>query len=120
MKFSIIFLFSFLATSTQIFKYETDKEISINVGEIFQISLDSNPTTGYRWEIVNVLKKLTIPSDEPNGDFIRGPRKIVGSRGKQIFTFEAIAPGKEEIKFAYKRSWESTSETLGTIFVSIK
>lgn len=82
---------------------EMQKEMSINVGDILNFELDSNPTTGYEWvleydrTILNLIKSSFIESEK---------KGIVGASGKQRFRFKAIRKGTSTIIFSYKRAWE--------------
>jgi len=79
--------------------------IEVTVGEEFTISLDSNPTTGYSWELTGPLpawleligsEYIPTPTDPP----------MVGSGGIEEWTFRANAAGTATITFEYRRPWE--------------
>ena len=90
---------------------KADYEISKN--EIFEISLISNPTTGYSWKWAN--KKPTSLLDTIGKSYIPTKVKdgIVGSGGTEIYKFKGNIVGIDTVKFEYCRSWEpnSTVET---------
>lgn len=72
-------------------------------GDNFSVILETNPTTGYKWEldfdpiyIQLVDRKYTPRSQEP----------IVGAGGDETFNFLALKPGETEITFSYLRPWE--------------
>ena len=80
------------------------KPILVTVGQEFEITLPSNPTTGYRWAIdqapdarlVRVLKSYYKRSDS----------KLMGAGGNMTWTFKALAAGQTEMKLKYARPWE--------------
>ena len=79
-------------------------QIAAQVGEEFIIALDSNPTTGYRWEahydnsILQLIDRWFSPS---------GPG--IGSGGIERFRFRCLAVGESQVRLMYKRSWEKIS-----------
>jgi inhibitor of cysteine peptidase len=83
------------------------KPIKVTVGQEFKISLQSNPTTGYRWQFAKapdekILKLLREDYEHPNSN-------LAGAGGKQIWTFKALAYGKTTLELNYIRSWETNS-----------
>jgi inhibitor of cysteine peptidase len=83
---------------------KNNHEIKTKVGEIFSIELESNPTTGYKWEESFDKKKVKLI--DKNFDL---PSSAFGAAGKEIFTFEALSEGISTIQLDYKRAWESES-----------
>lgn len=73
-------------------------------GGEFAISLESNPTTGYSWEIasppdpevVELLDAAYRPPETPR----------IGAGGRQVWTFRAAGSGETEIALEYLRPWE--------------
>ena len=82
-------------------------EVTLATGQQLIVTLESNETTGYTWNLsaisdTNVIHKvrnqylIPTPSDPP----------IVGQGGISIWTFEALAPGTATISMKEIRSWE--------------
>ena len=78
------------------------------------VTLEGNPTTGYTW--VYTLPPETVIR-EVSHEYIAdtSDKNMVGSGGKFIFTFEAIAAGEADIIFSYRRSWEENTAPEKTI-----
>jgi len=80
-----------------------DRSIEVKTSEKFNITLGSNPSTGYRWQ-------LAKPLDETIIKFINSEYKIIsnedGAWQKEIWTFEAVGVGTTEIFMEYLRPWE--------------
>jgi len=78
------------------------EKLSAKVGEEFDITLASNPTTGYLWEAeydgayLELEGKEYTPMESP----------LVGSGGSDKFTFHPLKEGEAKITFKYQRSWE--------------
>ncbi|MFX1258474.1 MAG: protease inhibitor I42 family protein [Promethearchaeota archaeon] len=73
----------------------------VKLGDVFKVSLDSNPSTGYRWEVdfdtdyIKLKEKFYIPLSSK-----------LGAGGKESFSFSTLKHGKTAITMQYKRSWE--------------
>jgi predicted secreted protein len=80
--------------------------VSTSVNEDFQITLDSNPSTGYRW-LVTSLDETVVRL--VNDEYIAPGSSLVGASGNQVLTFEALKEGQILIKMEYARPWEPQS-----------
>ena len=92
--------------------------IEVGVSGQFIIVLESNPTTGYKWEanFDNSLLKL-VKSDYKQSEAKPG---MVGVGGKEYFTFEGLNKGNNKITMTYKRSWEQGSADQKVFSFSVK
>ena len=79
-------------------------EKSVKVNKAFKISLQSNPSTGYRWEISFDKAFLKLRVDR----FKRSPSALIGAGGTQSFVLLPIKQGETEVHFLYKRPWEKS------------
>jgi len=82
---------------------DQEKTIDTGVGKEFLIALDSNPTTGYNWEVSYDDTMLSLEYEEYSAEKCEG---LVGAGGTQYFAFKALKAGETEIETVYKRSWE--------------
>ncbi len=80
--------------------------IEVSVGQIFTISLESIPPSGYRWNVeydsnmIDLLKpKKYVPYSS-----------AIGGGGKEIFEFQARQPGETSITAKYQRGEETPLE----------
>jgi inhibitor of cysteine peptidase len=75
------------------------KNLEATAGNEFKIIIDSNPTTGYHWEIVGELNKdmLEFISKEYRAD----EPILTGSGGVDVLTFKAIRAGETLITLGY-------------------
>ena len=75
--------------------------IKVKLGDIFEVVLDSNPSTGYRWEVdfdtefVKLEEKSYMPLSSK-----------FGGGGREQFRYLSLKHGKTTITMQYKRSWE--------------
>ena len=95
------------------------RQIELELGEILVVTLESNPSTGYRWELLedneSILKqfgqaefKSSETSDPP----------MVGVGGWEIFRFKAVSTGQITLELVYHRYWEDV-EPLKTFSLQV-
>lgn len=99
-------------------RLEADETIQAKLNEPFNVTLDSNPTTGYSWSVdldhAYLSGGTEIYSANDTSQSVR-----VGSGGKQIFTFTPIQKGETTITAVYKRPWEDTVAEERTFLIVI-
>lgn len=80
-------------------------QVELVLGEILVVRLESNPSTGYGWEIdeldENILQQIgevgfesSVPDNPPPG-----------TGGWAIFRFEAVGEGESELRLIYHQPW---------------
>ncbi|MGB7877414.1 MAG: protease inhibitor I42 family protein [Ilumatobacteraceae bacterium] len=77
-------------------------EVSLGVGDQLDVRLESNPTTGYSWELGPLPDGLQLVSsdfEEPGGS-------LVGASGTQLFVFDVVGPGNGILRFEYVRVFD--------------
>lgn len=94
-----------VAVSTQF--AETAIPVTVRAGDQFTVTLPSNPSTGYSWQMLKepdskVLKKTGSKYNEPQ----KQNPPIVGAGGKETWSFKAAGKGKQNIEMVYVRPWE--------------
>jgi len=96
--------------------HDTQHTINLSAGEEFILSLDSNPTTGYRWELQNMSEEGIVAL--VGTEFKRDEGNLIGQGGKEYWTFRAIKEGITIITMVYRRPWEKeTSPLLKTTII---
>jgi len=87
-------------------------------GRTLKITLEENPTTGYRWQIAEsddmILKLLNRKYERADAE----PGKL-GVGGMVTFEFEAAGKGIAELKMVYIRA-TADSDTAGQFSVAIE
>jgi inhibitor of cysteine peptidase len=94
-----------------------DTNITVNTGEQFSISLESNPTTGYNWavKIAEGADKILIIGSE----FAKSNSDKPGEGGEQLWRFKAISTGEVKLELSYIRPWEK-EEPVKTLTYNVK
>jgi len=89
--------------------------IQIKLDKPFNITLDSNPTTGYNWTVDFNDHFLAGGNESYN----KSHPELIGSGGQQTFTFNPIHEGQTIISAFYKRPWEDTAADERTFDIII-
>ena len=90
------------------------EEVEIDGWSDFLIlSLCSNPTTGFNWELIEVTdpEVLVYEGDEYVAPEAEG---VVGTAGKEVWTFNVLKAGSSNITMQYSRPWEGGEEAEWT------
>lgn len=99
-----------------------DDPVTIHVDpgdKTFQVSLPSNPTTGYQWtlksydtKLLKFLSSIYTPSKS----------NLIGAGGTMVFSFERLdkvdVPETTLLEFLYARPWEKEGGTSKTVSVT--
>lgn len=92
--------------------------IELKVGESFMITLESNPTTGYKWESGFDQSLLKLVKSEYKQDASKPG--MVGVGGREQFTFAGLKAGDAQVKMTYKRPWEQQSADAKVLTFTVK
>ena len=88
--------------------------------EQFEVVLNSNPSTGYSWFLMNYDSLLLKPIEEKY--IANTDKKRIGAPGKDVWTFMVlpgayIVPRATTLAFEYVRPWENTQPVSTVISV---
>ncbi len=93
---------------------QTASTILAHVNENIHITLDSNPTTGYQWQLTRVSDQTIL---QLVGTEYKAPESVlVGAGGKQILSFKTLKEGKATVTLEYVRSWEKDKPGRNYVF----
>ena len=97
-----------------------DGRVTVVLGQVFTVTLESNPSTGYRWEWVDHQDSIV----EQMGEAQFKPREtgdppLVGAGGWESFDFKAVSQGQMTLKLVYRRPWEEGVEPLKTFSLQV-
>lgn len=79
--------------------------LSARTNEQFYITLSSNPTTGYEWQIASISHPNVVGF--VSSEYIPPRSELLGAGGKQVLTFNALQEGNAIVKLQYVRPWET-------------
>ena len=72
---------------------DPSQPIVVNAGDTFMIVVESNPSTGYHWELVGDLTGVEFISRE----YTPSEPVLPGSGGVDVWAFKAISAGETQI-----------------------
>lgn len=88
----------------------------LSVGQKLIVSLESNPTTGYRWAVDG---EVPPPLEQVGNAKYTPGSTALGAGGTEVWTFSAKAAGKGTLKMKYWRSFEPTATPADTFQVMV-
>lgn len=81
------------------------KPVNVKLGDKFTISLESNRTTGYTWQLAEQPDRKMLQFRGTK--YITGDTKTVGAGGFEKWVFTAAKKGRTTLSFNYRRPWEN-------------
>lgn len=103
------------AETVKLTEKDNGKTVALKPGDMLEISLEGNATTGYSWGVVgvdeSVLKQVgdwayTPSSDKP------------GAPGVFVLTFQAVGAGTTDLALGYKQWWDAAMKPEKTFEVT--
>ena len=83
---------------------EIDQGVGLEVGDILEVVLPANLSTGYAWEAGFYNETVLKPSGEPE---FYSTSTDLGAEESQKLHFEAIGEGETDLVLVYRRSFEN-------------
>lgn len=94
---------------------DNNKNISLQKGDEIIITLEENPTTGYRWHWTDLDKKIF----EIEKDDYEIHSDAIGGGGVREFKLKARKTGKATIELINIRNFDSQEESIGNFQISV-
>ena len=97
-----------------------DRQVELQKGQTLVITLESNPSTGYMWEVVGLEESILRQMGEPEFK-VSDPREPPppGAGGWETWRFEAMTTGQTALKLVYHRPWEEGEDPLETFSLQV-
>ncbi len=84
-------------------EWHGNQPIELEPRQLLVLRLQSNPSTGYRWEVQEmdhgVLQQVGETEFEPQSD-------LLGAPATQVLRFAGVGRGQTILRLGYRRSWE--------------
>ena len=93
-------------TEVEVDMEDNGTQIHLQKGDFLRVSLSSNATTGYQWEVVELDTSMLQQIGE--SEYVSPEQTdppMVGVGGTEIFRFRAIDSGTSSLKLVYKQPW---------------
>lgn len=97
---------------------ETNKDITTTENSEFVIKLESNATTGYKWDLSNTPDATII--QKVSSEYIEANSSLVGAGSHELWKFKALKKGSTEIKMKYFRSFEEGTPPAKEVTFQVK
>jgi predicted secreted protein len=98
----------------QISEESNGTEIDLAAGETFEVRLEENRTTGFKWVIKSSTGGIALVGDS----FEKG--EAIGQPGTHRWEFRAEQPGSGAITLSYQRPWEEKQAPARTFTLKIR
>lgn len=89
----------------------------LKVGQVLEIELQGNASTGYQWQLVEdggpVLKAMPPPAAAATSETPAEPM-MVGAPSATRWWFKAAEPGQTSLRLVYRRPWEQDAPPAQT------
>jgi len=95
-------------------------QVTLEQGQILVVTLESNPSTGYSWAVVENQDYILEQVGE--SEFVQPEQSdppMVGAGGWEVFRLKAISPGQETLELVYRRAWETDAEPANTFSIDV-
>jgi len=114
-----LFLFACLSVPKEVFVDASyaGKEVIVAVGGSLMVTLESNPTTGFKWELARNTDNAVL--ELVDHKFEAPEITLVGAGGKEVWTFKALKRGKRIISIEYRRPWEQDVKVVETFILTV-
>ena len=94
------------------------RTLTLNLGDTIQISLGSNPSTGFRWTPQMQITDPTVLAQA--GHEVLGPSVArPGAAGREVWALQAIGPGATTVSTTYDRPWSGGEKDSWTFSAEV-
>ena len=94
------------------------RAVTMNVGDTLQVSLASNPSTGFRWTPDMQITNAAVMAQA--GHEVIGPvAGRAGSAGREVWALQAIGPGTTTVSTNYGRPWPGGEKDAWTFTAEV-
>ena len=108
-----------LAKTIAITEQSANSIVEMSAGDILEVTLTGNPSTGFLWEPLAVDTAVIKQKGEwrfvPDND----TPGFVGSPGKLTMHFEAVGLGQEMLRLIYRRPFEPDIPPAQTFEITV-
>lgn len=96
---------------------DNGQTVTMGVGDVLQVMLPENQSTGYLWAVVTNDEGVLRPSDEPAYEV---DSDAEGAGGTRTFLFEAVGAGTSGLRLVNARQQETAVEPAATFELTVQ
>lgn len=94
------------------------KEVEAAVNGSLEITLCSNPTTGFLWsESAQISDRSVLQQTDHRS--VPPEQGALGAAGKEVWTFDVLKEGKSTVSMEYSRPWEGGEKGEWTFTLTV-
>lgn len=97
---------------------QPEQKVSLVLGDKLEVSLQSNPSTGYQWQVASLDMDVLDWTDGPS--YVPSAPQRIGSGGICRFGLVARKRGRATLRLVYRRSWEEGVPPIKTMVLKVK
>jgi len=98
-------------------KADNGKSVEVARGDTVTITLEDNPSTGYRWAIDKNDASILAPQSD---DYMQSPSSGIGGAGQRTFKFKALKAGAVQLQLKRWREWEGDSSIVDRFSAAVR
>jgi inhibitor of cysteine peptidase len=95
------------------------RSLEVNTRDTVKITLPSNPTTGFRWELAGISDPAVL-QQVGDSEYVLPDSQAIGAGGQEIWTFKVQKRGTSTVSLAYSQPWDGGTKGGWTIDVEVK
>ena len=96
---------------------DNGQTVTMGVGDVLQVMLEENQSTGYSWSVVTNDQEVLQLSDEPAYEV---ESDAEGAGGEVTWVFDAIGPGTSVLRMVYAVAQETAMEPNATFELTVQ
>jgi inhibitor of cysteine peptidase len=93
------------------------QQIEIASNGVFTVTLESNQTTGYSWELKEIGDTSIL--QKTSNEYIAPDTNLVGAGGQEVWTFKALKAGETTLTMEYSQPWERGDKANKTFSITV-
>jgi inhibitor of cysteine peptidase len=94
------------------------REITVQDGNTIKVTVASNPTTGFKWEMAGI-SATDVVAQNGESEYVPPENAMPGAGGQEIWTFKALKRGASQISMAYSQPWQGGTKNAWTLNISV-
>lgn len=96
---------------------DNGQTVTMAAGDVLQMMLAENPTTGYTWAVVTNDEAVLRPSDDPAYE---AESDAIGAGGTRTFLFDAVGAGTSVLRLVNARQQATAVEPAATFELTVQ
>jgi inhibitor of cysteine peptidase len=90
-------------TTVTVSEADDGKTVALRAGDYLNVTLQEDPTTGFRWVVVEREDSRLRPAGDQYAAPDPGPDGSVGGGGQRLLRFQALGAGPTRLRLEYRR-----------------